>query len=174
MSVRSKFERKLGFRELGFAYKIPDVGRSLKPFDYVVGVPIIKDNGTKILRFIAIEAKKASGWTLPYSQMLPHQIRALDIVERMSPYSAWLAVGFLDMPKMKLDWDRNPIEETMRAEAYLLPWISAKVMMSSNTSLKYKDVISKYGSYAMEYGPVKSTYKWTVGKEHPIFYLINP
>jgi len=36
VSTRSKFERKLWFRGIGFAYKIPDVGRSLKPFDYVI------------------------------------------------------------------------------------------------------------------------------------------
>lgn len=167
MSVRSKFERKLGFREFGFAYKIPDAGRSLKPFDYVVGVPIEVGGGKKTLRFLAIEAKTARGWTMPRSSMLPHQEKALDLVESLAPYSSWLAIGFLNMPKMKLDWNRKRLKKKMKAEAYLLPWIVAKAMLREG-SIKYKEIIESYPEYIMDYGKVKHSYKWTVGDEHPI------
>lgn len=172
MSVRSKFERKLTFRNLGFAYKIPDCGRSLKPFDYVVGIPIKRDNAHRMLRFVAIEAKKANGWTLPQSAMLDHQVRALDYIERLSRFSSWVAVGFLDAPKMKLDWNRSKIVNSVSATAFLIPWIICKRLMFEG-SLSYKDLIELYGEYMMDYGPYKSSYKWTVGKSHPIHELIK-
>jgi len=172
MSVRSKFEKKLTFRNLGFAYKIPDCGRSLKPFDYVVGIPIKRNGTNRTLRFVAIEAKKASGWTLPQSAMPDHQIRALDYIERLSRFSSWVAIGFLDAPKMVFDWDRNKIVGKVQATAFLIPWIVCKRLMFEG-SLLYKDLIELYSEYMMDYGPYKSSYKWTVGKSHPIHELIK-
>ena len=170
MSTRSKFERKLAFRELGFSIKIPDVGRSLKPFDYVVGVPMTVNN-RKILRFVAIEAKKAYGWTLGMSEFRDHQIRALNIVESFAPMTAWVAIGFLDMPRMKLDWNRKRLETRMPAQAYLIPWVLCKTIAAGG-SVKYKDLIESYPEYVMGYGKVRSAYKWYAESDHPIFDLI--
>jgi hypothetical protein len=167
VSTRSKFERQLNFRQIGFAIKIPDVGRSLKPFDYVVGVPT---NGS--LRFIAIEAKKATGWTLNNSEILPHQIKALDAVENLAPYSAWLAIGFLDIPSMKLDHNRQKIDGRRKKEAFLIPWVDAK-RIASDTSMSYGDIIS-IGDCAMEWRKVrKRYYKWYVPKSHCLFNKIK-
>ena len=170
MSTRSKFERKLAFRELGFSIKIPDVGRSLKPFDYVVGVPLTVNN-REILRFVAIEAKKAYGWTLAMSEFRDHQIRALNIVESFATMTAWVAIGFLDMPKMKLDWNRQRLAKKQRAQAYLIPWELCKELAAGG-SVKYKDLVENYPEYAMAYGKVGSAYKWYAETDHPIFDLI--
>lgn len=171
MSTRSKFEKKLAFRELGFAIKIPDCGRSLKPFDYVVGIPL-KINGGKILRFVAIEAKKANGWSMPMSAFRDHQIRALDIVDSFAPMSSWIAIGFLDAPNMKLDCNRQKILGAMRAEAFLIPWVLCKQLVATHGSVLYKSLIHSYPEYMMDYGKVRSAYKWLVGEKHPIFYKI--
>ena len=165
MSTRSKFEKKLAFRQLGFSIKIPDVGRSLKPFDYVVGIPT--RNGGRHMRFVAIEAKKAYGWSLPFSQFRDHQVKALNIVESFADLAAWVAIGFLDMPSMKLDWNRQRLEKKLRAEAYLIPWSLCK-KLSSGGSLSYKDLHENYSQYVLEYGRVKSSYRWYVGESHPI------
>lgn len=163
MSTRSKFERQLNFRQIGFAIKIPDVGRSLKPFDYVVGVPV---NGS--LRFIAIEAKKATGWTLNNSEILPHQIKALNTVESFAPYSAWLAIGFLDIPSMKLDHNRQKITERRKKEAFLIPWVDAK-RIASDTSIGYGEILS-VKNCAMEWRKVRGKYyRWYVPKTHVLF-----
>ena len=171
MSVRSKFERKLAFRELGFSIKIPDVGRSLKPFDYVVGIPLTV-YGNKILRFVAIEAKKASGWSMPLSVFRNHQVKALDLVEKFAPMSSWVAIGFLDAPNMKLDWNRRRIEGKLRAEAFLIPWALCKELIKLNGAVTYKSLIEWYREYRMEYGKIGSAYKWFVGDKHPIHYMI--
>lgn len=170
MSTRSKFERQLGFRESGFSYKIPDIGRAPKPFDYVVGVPVHRE-GYSSLRFVAIEAKKARGWTLPCSDILEHQERALNIVELMAPFSAWLAIGFLDIPKMKLYWDRKPITARLRAEAYLVPW---RLVRDCDVSIKYEYIASELSEYAMEYKKVRTAYKWIIGADNPFWLDINP
>lgn len=159
MSTRSKFERRLGFREAGFSIKIPDAGRSLKPFDYVVGVPV-SIGGIETLRFVAIEAKTARGWVMPGGSILPHQYKALDLVESLAPYSAWLAIGFLDMPKMSLNWDRQRLDKKMKAEAYLLWWEDAKFIERENGSIRYKDIIRYYKTSRMDYVKVGSGYKW--------------
>jgi len=171
VSVKSKFERKLAFRKLGFSIKIPDCGRSLKPFDYVVGIPLTV-NGGKILRFVAIEAKKASGWTMPMSVFRDHQIRALDFVENLAPMSSWVAIGFLDMPSMKLDWNRQKIMGRMSAEAYLVPWELCKRINTTEGTISYKRLTESYPEYIMDYGKLGSTYRWYVGKDHPIFYKV--
>jgi len=171
MSVRSKFERKLAFRKLGFSIKIPDVGRSLKPFDYVVGIPL-SVNGNKILRFVAIEAKKANGWTMPISAFREHQIRALDLVESFAPMSSWVAIGFLDAPKMKLDWNRQRLDKRIRANAFLIPWALCKELVEQDGTVMYKSLIEWYKEYRMEYGKIGSAYRWFVGDKHPIRYAI--
>ena len=162
MSTRSKFERKLGFRQIGFSIKIPDVGRSLKPFDYVVGVPILSGE-SRILRFVAIEAKTATGWTMRGDAVLPHQYRALDLVESFAPYSAWLAIGFLDMPKMKLGWNRQRLDKPLRPEAYLLWWEDFLSIERPNGGVRYKDIIELYGSSKMDYVKTGSGYRWVPG-----------
>lgn len=167
MSAKSKFERKLAFRKLGFSIKIPDVGRSLKPFDYVVGIPFTISGG-KILRFVAIEAKKASGWTMPLSVFRDHQIKALNIVESFAPGSSWVAIGFLDAPKMKLDWNRQRIGGRIRAEAFLIPWVLCLAIEAGEGTISYKTLIDHYPQYMMDYGKVGSVYKWFVGAAHPI------
>lgn len=171
MSVVSKFERKLAFRALGFSIKIPDVGRSLKPFDYVVGIPVTVC-GNKILRFVAIEAKKASGWSMPLSVFRDHQIKALNIVERLAPMSSWVAIGFLDAPSMKLDWNRQRIDKKMSATAFLIPWTLCKRLVAIEGSVTYKSLITSYPEYMMDYERIGSAYKWLVGKQHPIFFMV--
>jgi len=156
---------------LGFAIKIPDVGRSLKPFDYVVGIPVYNVRGVKSLRFIAVEAKKASGWTLHISAFRDHQIRALDIVESMAPMSSWIAIGFLDMPQMVRDWNRQKLDSKMKAEAYLIPWAMCKRLMG-DSSLSYGQLVEDKQKYIMEYGKVGTTYRWYVGETHALFSLI--
>ena len=167
MSVTSKFERQLGFRHLGFSTKIPDVGKSLKPFDYIVGIPV-KREGKKILRFVAIEAKTARGWTLNINTILEHQWNALDLVESLAEYSSWLAIGFLDIPKMKRDHNRSPIDDRRKAEAYLLWWEDAKYIMGE-TSISYGDIIEFYPNSAMEWRKVNGYRRWIVPPQHPIF-----
>jgi len=169
MSARSKFERQLGLREHGFSLKIPDVGNSYKPFDYIVGVPI-KICNTNILRFVAIEAKSARGWTVPVSSILPHQIEALDIVESMAPYSSWVAIGFLDIPKMKLDFKRKRIKKRRRQEAFLLWWVDFKEIMSSG-SLPYEEIASIENS-SLEKRKIGTQYKWIIPQEHYFFVKI--
>ena len=168
VSTRSKFERKLGFRQIGFSIKIPDVGRSLKPFDYVVGVPV-QSRDSKILRFVAIEAKTATGWTLRGDAILPHQHKALSLVESMARYSAWVAIGFLDMPKMKLDWNRERIDGRLRPEAFLLWWQDFLYIKRPNGGVRYKDIIELYQPSKMDYVKTKSGYRWVPGA-HSDFY----
>lgn len=165
MATRSKFERQLNFRSIGFSIKIPDVGRSLKPFDYVVGVP-----AGGILRFFAIEAKTARGWTMNSSVMLPHQIKALDFVENLAPNSSWLAVGFLDIPNMKLDHNRQQINGRRKKEAFLLPWSMAKSLMGTD-SLLYGDLIDTDVKLGMIWKKQRKRYRWSIPKDH-LFYKI--
>lgn len=172
MSTRSKFERQLAFRLLGFSIKIPDAGVSLKPFDYVVGVPV-KIDGIHSVRFVAIEAKTARGWTMPSSYMLPHQIKALDAVDKLACNSSWVAIGFLDLPKMKRGYDGKKLYSQYKREAFLLPWSIVKKVMGE-TSLRYADIASSdyLMSFAMEYKKIRSAYRWIVQDDHPIHELI--
>jgi len=166
VATHSKFERQLNFRQIGFSIKIPDVGRSLKPFDYVVGVPV---NG--MLRFVAIEAKKATGWTLNNSAMLPHQIRALNAVDKLAPNSSWLAIGFLDIPSMKLDHNRQKIDRRRKKEAFLISWADAK-RISGETSISYGDIIEIENS-EMEWHKFGRMYRWRVPITHYFFKQIK-
>jgi len=163
VSVRSKFEAQLspGLRELGFEIKIPDCSKSYKPFDYVIGV---KSFG--VLRFIAIEAKKATGWTLNNSAVLPHQERALDLLESMCPYSSWLAIGFLDIPKMKRDYDGTKIIKPKKKEAFLIPWRDY-LALKGETSISYSDIISVENS-SLEWAKIGKRYAWRV-RQHSLF-----
>lgn len=172
MSTRSKFERKLGFRQIGFSIKIPDAGRSLKPFDYVVGVPIER-GGSKVLRFVAIEAKAAVGWTLRSDALLDHQRHALDLVESMAQYSSWLAIGFMDIPKMKLDWQRRRIDGRMPPEAFLLWWEDAKYIQCVNNTIRYKDIIRYYPNSKMDYIKIGSSYKWVPSQSSLFFEALS-
>jgi len=167
MSIRSKFEKQLNFRQHGFSIKIPDVGRSLKPFDYVVGMPVSLGN-VKMLRFVAIEAKTATGWSLHISKWQPHQRTALDLVDRLAKDSAWVAIGFLDIPKMKLDHNRQRIETKRKKEAYLILWGDYK-QLECGSSCSYGDIVNKHGDCELSWGKVGTRYVWTIPPEHPIF-----
>lgn len=172
MSVRSKFERQLNFRHIGFAYKIPDAGRSLKPFDYVVGMPITID-GITLLRFIAIEAKKADGWSLHKSKWQDHQRNALDAVDRLCPNCAWVAIGFLDIPNMKLDHNRAPIAGRRHKEAYLIRWRDFKEI-EGEISCGYGDIAENFADFILEYGKQGSRYLWLVPANHPLRDIFLP
>jgi hypothetical protein len=144
MAVRSKFEGQLspGLRKIGFSIKIPDAGKSLKPFDYVVGIPVGLKGYQPILKFVAIEAKAVTyGWTLNRSAWQPHQRKALDIVDALAPGSAWVAVGFLGIPKMSFDHNRQKIEGKRKKEAYLLRWGDYK-SLEGEKSMWYGDIIT--------------------------------
>jgi len=90
----------------------------------------------------------------------------------MAMYTSWIAVGFLDIPQMKLDWNRHAIDTPMQAEAYLIPWNVCKSLMGDG-SLLYKDLKETLPKYIMDYGKIKTSYKWHVGKNHPFFSLIS-
>ena len=164
MSVRSKFERQLDFKQLGWAYKIPDAGSAYKPFDYVVGIPHTTEAGT-ILRLAAIEAKKANGWTLARSAWEEHQRSALSYVESLANWSSWVAIGFLDIPAMKLDWNRKRIAGKLDKAAFLVPW--RLYLELENPSCRYGDLL-KYPQYEMRYGVRDGKYCWIIEKDHLI------
>jgi hypothetical protein len=169
MASRSKFERQLspGLRQIGFSIKIPDAGRGLKPFDYVVGIRTIA-GGQDFLRFVAIEAKSVQyGWTLNRASWRSHQRTALDIIDSMSPRAAWVAVGFLGIPVMKRDHNNRKIEKPRRAEAYLLPWSDYK-FLEGEKSIWYGDIITCIDS-RLEWEKVGSRYAWTIPPTHSLY-----
>lgn len=166
MSVKSKFERGLSFRTISFAIKIPDAGKSRKPFDYVIGVPY-DANGRRRMEFVAIEAKKADGWSLPKGKWQPHQITALDFVENMSMDSAWVAIGYLDLPKMKQDWKRKKLVKKIKAWAYLVPWWYFKEH-SVNMGLHFSMIVDSCEQYKLVREKVRTQYLWVVPPTHPL------
>jgi len=162
VSVKSAFERQLNWRQLGFAYKIPDSGPAIKPFDYFVAIPT-----GGILRFVAIEAKKADGWTLNRNQWQSHQRYALDILSGLDADSAWVAIGFLDIPNMKLDHSRKKMVGNRKKEAYLIRWIDY-LSIEGESSALYDDIASRLGDCSLAWGKYKNSYCWLVPKHHPI------
>lgn len=162
MSVKSAFERQLNWRQLGFAYKIPDAGPAIKPFDYFVAIPT-----GGILRFVAIEAKKADGWTLNRSQWQSHQRYAFDILSGMDEDSAWVAIGFLDIPNMKLDHSRKKLLTSGKKEAYLVRWIDY-LSVEGEISVSYDDIASGFSGCSLLWGKYKNSYCWLVPESHPI------
>ena len=165
MATRSKFERQLspGLRRIGFSIKIPDVGIGHKPFDYIVGIP--RTDGS--LGFVAIEAKKAVGWTLNKSSWRAHQRNALDIISKMSPMAAWVAIGFLDIPKMKLDYNRKPIGARRKAEAYMIQWQTYKEI-EGKVSISYSDIVNCCSSCTLLLARNNSRRMWEIPSGHPI------
>ena len=164
MSVRSKFEAQLGpgLRQTGFEIKIPDCSRAYKPFDYVLGIPT-----EKCLRFVAIEAKRAVGWTLGNSAILPHQERALNLVESLQENSSWLAIGFLDIPRMKRDHTGRRIAENRKREAFIISWHDY-LAARGKTSISYGDIVAIENS-ALEWAKIGKRYMWTIPKNHYLF-----
>ena len=166
MATRSLFERQLSpaLREIGFSVKIPDANASRKPFDYVVGV----ESGGR-LGFNGIEAKKADGWSLSQSKWYPHQRDALSVLSNIDEDSAWVAIGFLDIPRMKLDWNRSRITKRMARAAFLLRWVDF-LKVEHSGSCKYIDLISIYPETELEWGkiPGRTRNSWIVRKTHKI------
>ena len=166
MSTRSKFERDLHLNYTGYSIKIPDAGIGYKPYDYIYGVSV-EIAGKRILRLLAIEAKRARGWTLLNSSILEHQIRALDYIESLAPNSAWLAIGFLDIPKMKLNHKRQPILKKRKSEAFMIRWTDAEYIMGE-TSISYADIIT-IDRARLEWRKVKTRYRWIIPETHYLY-----
>jgi len=164
VSTRSVLEHSLDLRSAGFSIKIPDCSKSKKPFDYVLGIPY-----GDIMKFVAIEAKTATGWTLPVSAWQPHQRVALDIVSSRCQSCAWVIIGFLDLPKMKMDCSRKRIVSPYEKEVYLITWADY-LYIEGERSCLYADVIKYYPRSGLVWGPSKSNrYAWRIPESHEFF-----
>lgn len=162
--ARSKFERQLstGLRKIGFSIKIPDAGRSHKPFDYVLGLHA-ECGDQRMIRFLAIEAKAATGWVVNRATWQDHQRKALDLIESIAPLSAWVAVGFLDIPKMSLTQDRKPIG-SKKTQAWLIPWRDYKRL--ERKSVSHKDIADLGDEYSLVWDA--KNYAWIIPGWHPV------
>lgn len=165
MATRSKFEAQLspGLREIAYSVKIPDCNRSLKPFDYVLAM--VK-NG--VLRYVAVEAKKADGWGLGRSKWEPHQRRSLQKLSLLDKNSAWVAIGFLDLPKMKRGPNLRKLEKQYKKDAYLIRWVDF-LDIETETTCKYEDV-ARYSSCRLKWCKRGKRYHWVIPKTHKILF----
>ena len=168
MSVRSRFERELSpaLREIGVSIKIPDCSRSHKPFDYVIGIPT--EHG---LRYAAVEAKKADGWSLSRSKWEPHQRDMLDYLSDIDSQSAWVAIGFLDLPKMKRGPNGKSISKRYKKEAFLMTWADY-LCIEGDRSCKYADIIAMSSDSSLNWDkiPGRASNSWRVPKTHKILF----
>lgn len=155
----SKFESQLspGLRELGWAYKIPDAGRSWKPFDFVVGA--IRAEGFPI--FLAVEGKTARGGTFLLSRIAEHQRKALNYVgEYLGDCCAWLALHYPHVDGF---------------EPLLLPWCLYKSIESMHEKSIPVDVWEDFLRWKLEWdlGPIRKSRYWRLPEDHPLKQLLR-
>ena len=150
----SKFESNLspGLRELGFAFKIADAGKSHKPYDFVVNIAV---NGKS--HGIAVEGKTARGGRFHTNRWEKHQRKALQLMADLDPTSAWVAIHY-------------PHVECFRP--VLLPWLVyleiERELNGSIPAVVWERPGLKCYRLVWDKGPVRKKHYWRIPPNHPI------